>query len=439
MDPKREEFSKYTTERLYGFSNGNNYEDYQIHGLYTKLGLRGSIRCYKHACKRDKNLIDLLDLAYEYTKINPQDKDSYAKESTLIENIDKYAIKAAESTKVSVDTIEETIEIKQKLKDSLSPDEQKKIDFECLLLREETINCHIAAIAIKQYYDQIIFGTLPSSEIPNDYFVDSDPSLPIGHPVFSHDPVGTDISEALRRDNPFFTGLANYAKDMPNEFVSIFSDCGGGIVCIKLWDLDAGQPVYIRVDKNDVFDEWIRDGGNTTLWPGLLCKALEKCGCSVNTDDPEKLFKIIFGPDTEVGSDYLSQFVPGSIENSQDIYAYEQYYRCLSDISLALLSTQSINQIDDPFMKLREAVKLVMGNVFDNLSSDIELLGPAMDFLKQKSDEYRNSKDMSRKRSRRNEICDSIDQLYTIYKNGYLKYTPIDVFESPTGRSLNRD
>ena len=440
MESKREIFKRQSLEDMYGPAGGEDFADAATHGIYDKIGMQGIVRCYQRVCNRDPELVKLFDAILEYTRINPAAPTAYDTESLLLDDIVAYADKAAVYADKELRFATKELALYRKSSHKLSPEEKKKSDAEILMKFQRAENGVIASSSMKIYFDEIVFGTLPVSECPDGLFHEYDSAeSALGHPVFSHDPLGTDISDESRRQSPFFIGLSNYVKKSAGDLISMFCDCGEGIVVVRLWDPETQEPLYVNVGKDDVYFDWIIVGGNPALWPGLICKALEQSGHAVESSDPELLLRMAAGKNPVLSAQDLTLFTPESAKKTPDTSAYEAYFRCLNDIYIACLGTINVN-VDEqkPFTDMFDAVKITMGGVFDNFSDNLELLRPAMEFLLQKTRDYRQSADPSRRRTRRLEICDSVEQLYEIFDDPDLRYAPTRVFRSPLGRTLKQ-
>lgn len=440
MKSKREQFQEETYKKLYNFSDGEDFMEATDHGLYTKYGMGGIVRCYQRSCNTDGLLGKLLTMVLEYIAIKTSDSSAYDSESLMLDSIVKCMDKAVDVTEQEYRFVEKEIKFQQQSHAKDNAESRQRLSIELMMKKERAHISRVAAAVIKAYFDEFIFGMLPSDECEGIEFVEYDSEKQsLGHPVFSHDPLGIDISDDLRDRSGFFIGLSNFANHYPNALLSLFRDCGDSHVVVKLWNEKEQKPFYALVDKDDTYFDWIIAGGNYVLWPGLVCKAVEQLGYDVYSDDPEELLITVTGQNyKDSAAEMLYNFEPETAKRSIDTSAYEAYYRCLYDISLAFFATGDLDsEGDDAYQTLFLAIRTSIGCVFDNFSDNIDNLNSIMDYLKQKSDEYRARDDVSGKRSRRLAVCDSIDQLYSIYKDPDLRYQPLRLFASPTGRKLS--
>ena len=438
MESKREKLKREAVEFIYGAPDAETFVQAQAHGAYNKIGLQGITRCYQRTCSKDPDMVNLLDAVLEYAKINPKSPSSYDNESLLLDYIIRYAGVALASSLREYRIVKKELAFYRKNSGRLQAEEKKKNDAQGLLKFERAETSVVASYAFSAYFNEIAFGSMSASECPEELFHEFDPEeSALGHPVFSHSPLGVDITDAAREDSPFFVGLSNYAKKESESLIGMFCDCGEGVVMVRLWDPETAKPVCVSVEKDDVYFDWIVVGQNPALWPGLICRALEQRGYDVMTADPKLLMQVISGKKDVLSAEDLTRFVPESAKKTPDAAAFESYFRCLNDLCIAMLGTMNVNiQETAPPYYLFEAIKTVIGAVFDNFSDNLELLRPAMEYLQQKTKEYREFADPSQRRKRRLEICDSIDQLIEIYNDPDLRYAPARLYHSLIGQTL---
>ena len=294
-------------QNLYSFTDDDSYDPWDTYiNTTAKNAARNSMKLYAAIAGDDQQFASILEKSVRYADYPIDRAYRYDDEVLLLRDI--LSGLPAYSAQLAVQE-QKLAEAAERLSSAgRSPREQKSEDLKYVGLREILTDRKIVISVIELWISGMVSGALELSETEDGgTFIDAVSSfVSYGSgrdgselPLFPHEPLSEDVS-AVPGDRPeLLLALASAARLYPRYVKSMFRDNGDGSVTVRLWKDDGGSlsPLYVRLDKNDIYDIHIAQGSGQCLWTDAAILAFESSGLDDGSFGAGKFLRCCFGSD----------------------------------------------------------------------------------------------------------------------------------------------
>ena len=423
MPTYKERYTRYST-----FEADTGYERFDSNKLDNKKSKEALIKVcsfYEKMSVNQKALVASLKLMEKYANI-PMDKPgAYDCEAKVIVDaiylMDKYWV-------FIIDT-ENNLKLKNEngvLDSALDEDnkEQKK-DLEYVGIRETAYYYDFIVSTVLMRAISLVVGSMCSDEF-GDVEVGYISKGITGYkdnyyPVFSHEPIDSDITDKLLSFSPFYSWLKEIVKDYPYSIKAIAEQDYDGTVEFLLWKEENGGYVSskVRVDKERIYNDRLKDNEGIALWPMLLEEALKEFGIDVHKEEADKLFITCFGK--EMYDKKKEEELNSIGDLDKDVLITDEiskeYLTCGLKLYTAFLASCTVKEDEKKeFKNMLSLFRELISMSLAGYGSSITAIGNVITSLEEYSNIYLNSitgdKDEVQKKFN---ICKTIDKLYDMY------------------------
>lgn len=375
-------------ERLY-----QGYEAVKLPGHFFKKLLTYFMRIYKGCCGEGEGINKVYHSLEQYLSINVADANySFAEEAeslrNLYESVNEYSKELDELNGQLDSAIDRWL---SGIHSGKLTDQQRAEDLKYVAQSALLFNRRDLVYTTNSYIGFLMNGTL---EYEDAYEVDDD-DFSLGAlelPLFVHYPVVEDISQNSLGESRLMQILYNIVALDSQPPMKMLHDCNNGNAIVRLWKKENGEdkPYYFTVDKKDVYIARFGDGGEKSLWPGLVEVAIGMLECS-----SEEIPYAVLGPDL---NNYDLETILGP--NNPPVYETNQRYNdmiheyitCYYDAYSMLLLADSLMLKDTlEYTRLAAAVWEVIYALACCFDRTFDVVSPAIKFLESAIAEYKES------------------------------------------------